>query len=148
MSIDEQKDDSENVLAFTKRFDTNADIRDQLNIVKAAKEPGYCRHERTVIDEHRRVLACRHCDKVIDPFDWVMSIANKEACIDWELSDLRREVIEHRKGLESLKREELNTRNRIKNAEGKLAKISMEIANKSKAAGIPIAALTKDTYAD
>jgi hypothetical protein len=149
--IDEPKDDSENVLAFTKRFESNADIKEMLNLVKADKPehaPYRCGHVNVLVDEHLRQLSCRRCGAVVDAFDWINARAEGEQKIDWELKSLRREVVEHREGLEKLKREELNTRNRIKNAEGKLAKISMEIANKSIAAGIPVAAVTRDTYTD
>ena len=147
--IDEPKDDSENVLAFTKRFDSNADIKEKLNLVKADKPehaPYRCSHVNVLVDAHLRQLTCRRCGAVVDAFDWINARAEGEQKIEWELKSLRREVVEHREGLEKLKREELNTRNRIKNAEGKLAKISMEIANKSIAAGIPVAAVTRDTY--
>lgn len=149
--IDEPKDDSENVLAFTKRFDSNADIKEKLNLVKADKPehaPYRCGHVNVLVDAHLRQLTCRRCGAVVDAFDWINARAEGEQKIEWELKSLRREVVEHREGLENLKREELNTRNRIKNAEAKLAKISMEIANKSIAAGIPVAAVTRDTYTD
>lgn len=149
--IDEPKDDSENVLAFTKRFESNADIKEMLNLVKADKPehaPYRCGHVNVLVDERLRQLTCRRCGAVVDAFDWINARAEGEQKIEWELKSLRREVVEHREGLENLKREELNTRNRIKNAEGKLAKISMEIANKSIAAGIPVAAVTRDTYTD
>lgn len=149
--IDEPKDDSENVLAFTKRFDSNADIKEKLNLVKADKPehaPYRCDHVNVLVDDHLRQLTCRRCGAVVDAFDWINARAEGEQKIEWELKSLRREVVEHREGLENLKREELNTRNRIKNAEAKLAKISMEIANKSMAAGIPVAAVTRDTYTD
>lgn len=149
--IDEPKDDSENVLAFTKRFDSNADIKEKLNLVKADKPEHAqyrCGHVNVLVDAHLRQLTCRRCGAVVDAFDWINARAEGEQKIEWELKSLRREVVEHREGLENLKREELNTRNRIKNAESKLAKISMEIANKSMAAGIPVAAVTRDTYTD
>lgn len=149
--IDEPKDDSENVLAFTKRFDSNADIKEKLNLVKADKPehaPYRCDHVNVLVDDHLRQLTCRRCGAVVDAFDWINARAEGEQKIEWELKSLRREVVEHREGLENLKREELNTRNRIKNAEAKLSKISMEIANKSMAAGIPVAAVTRDTYTD
>lgn len=148
---DEPKDDSENVLAFTKRFDSNADIKEKLNLVKADKPEHAlhrCGHVNVLVDDHLRQLTCRRCGAVVDAFDWINARAEGEQKIEWELKSLRREVVEHREGLENLKREELNTRSRIKNAEAKLAKISMEIANKSIAAGIPVAAVTRETYTD
>lgn len=149
--IDEPKDDSENVLSFTKRFDSNADIKEMRNFVSEA--PAYsqerrCTHMALTVDSHQRMLTCRRCGAVVEAFDWIKAVCDGETKVDWELRQLRDEITDHRTGLEKLKREELNTRNRIKNAEAKLAKISMEIANKSMAAGIPVAAVTRDTYTD
>jgi hypothetical protein len=146
--IDEPKDDSENVLAFTKRFDSNADIKDMRNFVESDQAVTRCMHGGVLVSEFERKVTCRRCGAVLDAFDHVLSIAKQETKLDWELRQLRGEITDHRTGLEKLKREELNTRNRIKNAEAKLARISMEIANMSIAAGIPVAAVTRDTYTD
>ena len=125
---DETKDDSANVLAFTKRFDANSDIKEMRNVVEAEKPTGpRCRHERVVIDEHRRMLNCRLCGQVIETFDWVMDIAKKETRLDWELRLLRTEITSHREGLEKLKREEVNCKARIKDAAFKLNGIQGDI---------------------
>lgn len=121
-------DNSDNVLSFTKRFDSNSDIKEMRNVVEAEKKAGHCRHERVVIDEHRRMLNCRLCGQVIDPFDWVMSIAKKETRLDWELRKLRTEITSHREGLENLKREEANCKSRIKTATSKLNALRTNIA--------------------
>ncbi|MBK5072552.1 hypothetical protein I2492_05955 [Budviciaceae bacterium CWB-B4] len=116
----EYPDNSDNVLAFTKRFNENADIKEMLNVSKAKKGEVYCHHELIEINEHQRSVTCRRCKAVVDPFDWINSVAKKEANIAWELTSLRREIKSHREGLEKLKREETNCKARIRTAKAKL----------------------------
>ncbi|CAM3487195.1 MULTISPECIES: hypothetical protein [Yersinia] len=124
-------DQSDNVLAFTKRFNENADIKEMLNFVKA--EPAQsqdrrCKHGKILVDEHLRTLTCRRCGAVVDAFDWINLVCNGEAKVDWELKGLRGEIKQHREGLEKLKREEVNCRARIKNAAFKLNDINLQIS--------------------
>ncbi|WP_455872136.1 hypothetical protein [Serratia proteamaculans] len=123
----ETPDNSENVLAFTKRFDENADIREMRNFVEA--EPtkvNRCTHNKILVDSHHRQLTCRQCGAVVDAFDWINSVTKQETKVDWELRGLRREITDHRQGLEKLKREEVNCKARIKNASFKLNDIRIE----------------------
>ncbi|MDI9766464.1 hypothetical protein QM327_07820 [Pantoea dispersa] len=134
----EHPDDSDNVLAFTKRFDSNSDIREMRNLVEAEKPEGVphnCAHVNVLVDEHGRALTCRRCGAVVDPFDWMLARAKGETRIEWELKSLRAEITNHREGLEKLKREEVNCKGRVRTAQFKLNDINMEIANKTKELG-------------
>ena len=122
-------DNSENVLAFTKRFDTNADIKEMRNFVAEApakSEDRRCTHSALTVDSHLRILTCRRCGAVVEAFDWIKAVCDGETKVDWELRRLRSEITEHRTGLEKLKREEVNCRARIKNANFKLNDIRIE----------------------
>lgn len=138
---DQTKDEEsqiDNVLAFTKRFDENADIREMRNLTQEPKPenvPYRCTHMKLHVDSHHRSLTCRRCGAVVDPFDWINSIADGETKVEWELKTLRMEIAAHREGLEKLKREEVNTRARIKTAQFKLNDLNMAIdaAEKAKA---------------
>ncbi|MGC6654173.1 hypothetical protein [Pantoea sp. EEL5] len=125
-----EPDESDNVLAFTKRFDGNSDIKEMRNLVEAEKPkdaPYRCQHANVLVDAHYRSLTCRHCGAVVDPFDWINERAKGESKVDWELKSLRQEIKDHRDGLEKLKREETNCRARIKTAQFKLNDLNMEI---------------------
>lgn len=125
----EYPDNSANVLAFTKRFNENSDIKEMRNFVEApVKESRYCQHQKIYVDAHLRQLTCRLCGAVVDAFDWINSVTKGETKIDWELTQLRAEIKEHREGLEKLKREELNCRARIKNAMFKKGDIERELS--------------------
>ncbi|WP_132926625.1 hypothetical protein [Sodalis ligni] len=128
-------DDSDNVLVFTRRFDANADITEMRNFVKApdAKSKNrWCTHAKILVDDHLRQLTCRLCGKVIDPFDWINSVTDGETKVDWELQTLRREITDHRSGLEKIKREELNCRERVKTLQFKLSDLNAEIYKANK----------------
>ncbi|QWA09547.1 hypothetical protein GTU79_19600 [Sodalis ligni] len=123
-------DDSDNVLVFTKRFDANADIKEMRNFVKApdAKSKNrWCTHPKILVDDHLRTLTCRSCGAVVDPFDWINSVTDGETKVDWELQTLRREITDHRTGLEKLKQEELNCRARVRTQQFKLSDLSAQI---------------------
>ena len=38
-----------------------------------------CRHHQVCVDQKQRMLYCEHCGTVVDPFDYVLSLANKES---------------------------------------------------------------------
>ncbi len=122
-------DNSDNVLSFTKRFDENSDIREMRNLTqepKPANLPYRCTHMKLHVDSHHRSLTCRRCGAAVDPFDWINSVADGETKVEWELKELRREITDHRQGLEKLKREEVNCKARIKNASFKLNDLRIE----------------------
>lgn len=128
---DNDESQIDNVLAFTKRFDENADIREMRNLTQEPKLdnlPYRCMHMKLHVDSHHRSLTCRRCGAIVDPFDWINSVADGETKVEWELKALRREITDHREGLERLKREEVNTRARIRNAQFKLNDVQMQLS--------------------
>lgn len=121
-------DDSDNVLRFTKRFDDNADIKEMRNFVEAPKPEGRtCQHERVIVSEHERSVKCRLCGAVLEPFDHLLALAKQETKVEWELRSLRMEIKSHREGLEKLKREEVNSKGRLRNAQNRLSEINGQI---------------------
>ncbi|WP_369788339.1 hypothetical protein [Rouxiella sp. WC2420] len=138
MSDESEIDNSDNVLAFTKRFDANSDIKEKLNFVKTDKSPHApyrCSHTSILVDDHLRQLTCRSCGAVVEAFDWINARAEGEQKIEWELKSLRKEIKEHRDGLENLKREEVNCRARIRTAQFKLNELNMGIYKAEKENG-------------
>jgi len=117
-------DDSDNVLAFTKRFDSNSDIREMRNLVEVDRPEGVARH-------------CDHVNVLVDEdsFDWILARAKGETRVEWELKSLRAEITNHREGLEKLKREEVNCRGRVRTQQFKLNDLNTEIATKTRELG-------------
>lgn len=131
-------DDSDNVLAFTKRFDSNSDIREMRNLVEADRPEGvarHCDHVNVLVDEYTRALTCRRCGAAVDSFDWILARAKGETRVEWELKSLRAEITNHREGLEKLKREEVNCRGRVRTQQFKLNDLNTEIATKTRELG-------------
>jgi len=138
MSDESELDNSDNVLAFTKRFEANSDIKEKLNLVKADKPkdaPYRCDHVNILVDDFLRQLTCRRCGAVVDAFDWINARASGEAKIEWELKSLRQEIKDHREGLEKVKREEVNCRARIKTAQFRLNELNIGIYKAEKENG-------------
>ncbi|WP_129544396.1 hypothetical protein [Serratia sp. 1D1416] len=121
-------DNSAKVLAFTKRFDENADIKEMRNFVEEDERLSRrCAHGAVSVSEHERKVTCRQCGAVIDSFDYLLALAKGETKLDWELRVLRGEIKQHREGLEKLKREEVNCKGRIKTAQFRLADVNREL---------------------
>ncbi|HFI5333997.1 TPA: hypothetical protein ACGQS5_001656 [Serratia liquefaciens] len=101
------------------------------NLVEEEKPknlPYRCTHMQLLVDDHHRMLTCRRCGAVVDAFDWINAVTKGETKLDWELRVLRGEIKQHREGLEKLKKEEVNTRARIRNAQFKLNDVQMELS--------------------
>jgi len=121
--------DENKVITFNGRFDPNADINEMKNFVEGEppKEARYCPHSNVLVSEYDRSVTCRLCGAKLDPFGYLLSLAKKETRLDWDLRSLRTEIKSHREGLENLKREETNTRARIKTAKFRLNDINIEL---------------------
>ncbi|MBX9476795.1 hypothetical protein [Yersinia enterocolitica] len=122
-------DNSDNVLLFTKRFDDNADIKEKRNFIEdeANRQARRCYHKGVLVNEYERKVTCRYCGSVLDAFDYILSIAKEETKVEFELRALRFEIKSHREGLEKLKREEVNCKSRIRNAQFRLNDVMCEL---------------------
>ncbi len=87
----------------------------------------YCPHTNILVSEYERSISCRLCGASLDTFDYVLSLAKRETRLDWDLRRLRSEIKRRAEGLDNLKREEINTRARIKTAQFKLHDISLAL---------------------
>jgi len=119
----------DNVIDIWIHKDPNADINEMKNFVEADKPESArrCPHSNVLVSEFERSISCRVCHAALDPFDYLLSLAKKETRLDWELRALRGEIKIRRDNLANLKREEVNTRGRIRNAQFKLNDIQLAI---------------------
>ena len=126
-------DDNEidNVLTFTKRFDENADIKAQRNLIREAAPRCPIRCASILVNEMTRTLTCRRCGRVMEPFDWILDRTRDEEQVDWMLTGLRREIADRREGLKKLKVAESNAKSRVRYAEQKAARIEKYIETHS-----------------
>jgi len=122
-------DNENNVVSIWERSDPNADINEMKNFVEAEPPPEArdCTHPSILVNEYHRSITCRHCHATLEPFEYLLRLAKKETRIDWDLRALRAEIKRRREGLDNLKREETNTRARIKTASFRLNDINVAI---------------------
>lgn len=68
------------------------------------KEPlRYCSHRRVQVDEHQRELTCQECEAVLDPFEFILSVAREERMHFWnkkEVQDSIKQLSEERERLQ------------------------------------------------
>lgn len=79
----------------------------------------YCRHMSVLINETRRTIECARCEAQLDPFSVLVEYARHERTFSWaekNLLDIRRRV-------EELKKEERRVKARVKRATEKAKRL-------------------------
>lgn len=74
----------------------------------------FCQHPYIWVEEESRMLRCRKCDAVIDPFDFMFQWACKDRALELSRAAFEREIERLRKITKELRREEINTRARLR----------------------------------
>lgn len=81
---------------------------------------GICvRHIGYSVNEQARTVKCRRCGALVDPFDALMLVANRETQLADNVEALRLEERERRQRIDKLNTIERNAKARIKRAEKK-----------------------------
>jgi hypothetical protein len=68
------------------------------------------------VDEKERQVRCKICGAVVEPFDWMLSVAKRETRLADDVKLLRQEEQERRKNIEKLIQIERNAKARIRRA--------------------------------
>jgi len=81
--------------------------------IEKKREEKWCAHRLVTVDEHQRIVYCRECNAVIDPFNYILGWAldqnRYEMEVEYkkrELTDLFNKVAELKKTVSYLKRKE------------------------------------------
>lgn len=81
-------------------------------------DTGCCvRHIGYTVNEKERTVTCRRCGALVDPFDALMLVANRETQLADNVQALRLEERERRQRIDKLNTIERNAKARIKRAE-------------------------------
>lgn len=81
----------------------------------------YCGHRTVEVDSYSRVVACIECGQLLDAFDYLHSVAQKEIRLFEQLNRLRKEESDLTQKVEALRNEERNLKARLKTAHKKQA---------------------------
>ena len=65
----------------------------------------YCSHTHIEVVETDRLLQCTDCGSLLDPFDWLFSLAKKERYLKWQMDDLKKNIEEAHKQKADLDRD-------------------------------------------
>lgn len=87
--------------------------------VQRAKPMG-CYHRQVVVYEENREVRCQSCNALLDPFDVIMEYAERERRFHFASEYRKKKQRQLEERIESLKREERNTKARLKRAREKL----------------------------
>lgn len=104
------EDELSNIVLFPVKED---DPRNQVNFLYEPSERPYCHHASVRVDEKERQVRCKICGAVVEPFDWMLSVAKRETRLADDVRLLRQEERERRKNIEKLIQIERNAKARI-----------------------------------
>ncbi|SRH03681.1 hypothetical protein [Shigella flexneri] len=74
------EDELSNIVLFPIKED---DPRNQVNFLYKPSERPYCHHASVRVDEKERQVRCKICGAVVEPFDWMLSVAKRETRLKW-----------------------------------------------------------------
>lgn len=80
-----------------------------------------CRCLHVYVDEQNRVITCQHCERVMDPFDFLMREAKKQKSTIFDIDLSKKELADLQQQISDLRRERQNLKaqvNRLKQKTG------------------------------
>lgn len=66
----------------------NPEVRRTFTVSQNKKR--HCSHNHIEVDETERIIECSDCEKRVDAFDFIMSLAHKENRHFWRLDEIKR----------------------------------------------------------
>ena len=88
---------------------------DPIRLPVVVREKGtHCSHPAILLDPGHRVVECKKCEEIIDPFDYLVEWANGDRQLNSMRKRIRAKIKRGSKILEDLKRQEYNIKARIR----------------------------------
>lgn len=109
----ETEDELSNVLVFPAREESE---KSSLPFLPEGTGKRFCPHDIVWVNEQDRQVRCRRCEFVLDPFDYMLSVAKKETQLADTVKYLRQEEKLRRQNIEKLIQIERNAKARIRKA--------------------------------
>ena len=81
---------------------------------RPSRTKDFCRHLYVVVCEKTRMLECDKCGQVIDPFDYMWEWANCDRNLAGQRDIMKKEIKRLNADLAELKKDERNTKARLK----------------------------------
>lgn len=109
----ETEEELSNIVSFPTKQD---EPRDATNFLYEESGRPFCRHSLVTVGEKDREVRCRACGAIVDPFDWMLSVAKKETQLADGVKSLRQEERQRRQNIDKLIQIERNAKSRIRKA--------------------------------
>jgi hypothetical protein len=95
----------------------NAKATDEIRESLKIKQAHHCSHKYVEVDIDERELRCQTCKSVVEPFDFILSMAYEERNQQWTQKELKRQI-------ESLKDEKQRLEKDVNNLKAQKRRIS------------------------
>jgi hypothetical protein len=89
---------------------------DTIKLPVISKKSTPCNHPQILLDPGYRVVECKKCNQIIDPFDYLMEWANGDRHLNETRKRIKREIRKINENLKLLRKEERNIKARIRRA--------------------------------
>lgn len=109
------EDELENVVVFPKKKD---DLKNEMAMRREGdpEKPRFCLHDAVWVNQKDRTVRCRRCEILLDPFNYILTLCDRESKYVESVKYLRREEEQRRKNIEKLIQIERNAKARIRKA--------------------------------
>jgi len=67
-------------------------LQERTTLTPVKSEVYRCPHTKILLIEHKRVIECEQCEKIIEPFDYLWDWANKQQRIKWRIDSAKSEA--------------------------------------------------------
>ncbi len=89
----------------------------------APRLPGWCSHDEVLLDQHDRIVSCRKCSAVLEPFDFLLGNATTIQRAWSAYREVNRKAAEVQERLTALKKEEQRLRAMVKRLQDKTGSV-------------------------
>lgn len=103
------------VVSFPTKKD---DLQDGI-VIKQEGRKVMCLHDAVWVNQKDRTIRCRRCDCLVEPFDFIMTLSERETRYAESVKFLRREEKQRRQNIEKLIQIEKNAKSRIRRSGNK-----------------------------
>lgn len=100
-------------------FPTKKESLEDGLVIQREGQKVMCLHSAVLVNEKDRTLRCRKCETLIEPFDFLMTLCDRESRYMESVKYLRREEKQRRQNIEKLIQIEKNAKSRIRRAVNK-----------------------------
>ncbi|AXF75546.1 hypothetical protein LU604_14635 [Erwinia tracheiphila] len=107
------EDELANVVVFSTK---KGDLKNEMAMRHEGDldKPRFCLHDAVWVNQKDRTVRCRRCETLLDPFNYILTLCDRESKYVESVKYLRQEEKQRRQNIERLIQIERNAKSRIR----------------------------------